>query len=325
MWLSVNSVDAEKQYRRRTLHLSWIHLNGARVFVWIKHSNCIPPVFTPVPVDSNGCCGSASLRISEVDVISTIMLSNRSLPWPNIFLNHFHHSMTSFFRENDNTICLLSRPDCSNMKTCKDIAWLFSFSLFLSLAYRSQSLPDSCVYDLNPKGIIDLTSIGRVDGTPAWKNIPPEKLDAHGNLACPLVRSVASHFSLLVVYSYNPCRPFTQSSCKDVASCQSRIRADTVVSYVTLSHFDLAFATDEKLAYSLGTQNSLQWKVVAGQDLPNLFYTSGERSLLVNLRCLDSGGPNKLDVYGHDSVTNYFTMTLSSKCACWDRCKGQRE
>ena len=67
------------------------------------------------------------------------------------------------------------------MHTRRNIAWLFSFSLFLSLPYRLQSI-DPCVYDLNPKGTIDLTSVGHVDGTPAWKNIAPEKSDNHRNL-----------------------------------------------------------------------------------------------------------------------------------------------
>ncbi|CAF5184529.1 unnamed protein product, partial [Rotaria magnacalcarata] len=75
---------------------------------------------------------------------------------------------------------------------------------------------DPCVFDLHAKGIIDLTGVGHVDGTPAWKNVKPVKDDKH-------------------VYSYNPCRPFTLSTCENVAACQT-------------------FTTDEKLAYSLGTQ-----------------------------------------------------------------------
>ncbi|CAM4890598.1 unnamed protein product [Rotaria socialis] len=118
---------------------------------------------------------------------------------------------------------------------------LFSYLLLVYLPNQLISV-DPCVFDLHAKGIIDLTGVGRVDGTPAWKNVKPVKDDQH-------------------LYSYNPCRPFTQSACINVAACQT-------------------YATDEKLAYSLGTQNSLQWTVAPGKDLPTLHYTTGERTLV---------------------------------------------
>ncbi|CAF3349978.1 unnamed protein product [Rotaria socialis] len=158
--------------------------------------------------------------------------------------------------------------------------------LYLLLVYLPNQLisVDPCVFDLHAKGIIDLTGVGRVDGTPAWKNVKPVKDDQH-------------------LYSYNPCRPFTQSACINVAACQT-------------------YATDEKLAYSLGTQNSLQWTVAPGKDLPTLHYTTGERTLVVSLHCLSAGGKNKLVVHGLNPTTKLYEMTLSSKCACWDGCKG---
>ncbi|CAF1445542.1 unnamed protein product, partial [Rotaria sordida] len=131
--------------------------------------------------------------------------------------------------------------------------------------------------------VIDLTSVGHVDGTPAWKNIVPDLSDSH-------------------VYSYNPCHPFTQSSCKNVAACQT-------------------FASDEKTAYSLGTQNSLQWKFAPSQEYPTLIYKTTERTLHVDLQCLSSGEPDKLEVHGQDPKTGLYNMTLSSKCVCWNGCK----
>ncbi|CAF0928293.1 unnamed protein product [Adineta steineri] len=162
---------------------------------------------------------------------------------------------------------------------------IFSILLFvLALCLRDQlNARTPCIYDLNPKGIIDLTSVGRMDGTPAWKNVHPEISDKH-------------------VYSYNPCHSFTQYACIDVAACQS-------------------YETDEKLVYSLGNQNSMQWEVQTSKDIVTLVYNSGERKLSVYLNCLKPGEPNKLEVHGYDSVAKIFTMTLSSECACWDGCK----
>ena len=77
-----------------------------------------------------------------------------------------------------------------------------------------------CLYDINEKGVIDITSIGRVDGTPRWKNQNPQITDQHGkSLICLTFRS---NVVFILVYSYNPCKPFSQSSCDNVAACQSK-------------------------------------------------------------------------------------------------------
>ncbi|CAF0984760.1 unnamed protein product [Adineta steineri] len=160
-----------------------------------------------------------------------------------------------------------------------------AFLLFLFLhQFNILNAEDPCIYNLNTKGTIDLTSVGRTDGAPMWKDVTPTTSDNH-------------------VYSYNPCHSFTQGECKDVAVCQ-------------------AFATDEKLTYSLGTQNSIKWKTTADDDTPTLIYTSGERTSEVKLRCLTSKEPDKLEVQGYDALKALYTMTLSSKCVCWDGCKG---
>ncbi|CAF3816470.1 unnamed protein product [Adineta steineri] len=169
------------------------------------------------------------------------------------------------------------------MSLRENVVWFFTFFLLLHLPHKLTS-ENPCIYKLNGKGVIDLTSVGRIDGTPGWKRITPEKTDGH-------------------VYSYNPCHSFTETACIDVAGCQ-------------------VYATDEKVAYSLGPQSSVQWKTTSGQDIPTLVYISDEkRSLSVDLRCLNSGESDKLEVHGHDLVTGLYTMTLSSKCACWDGCK----
>jgi hypothetical protein len=70
------------------------------------------------------------------------------------------------------------------MNAKKNVAFLLSFFLLSYLTKESNSF-DPCIYNSNAKGIIDLTSIGNVDGTPAWKNIIPEKSDGHGNSSQP--------------------------------------------------------------------------------------------------------------------------------------------
>ena len=53
---------------------------------------------------------------------------------------------------------------------------------FVLLVYLPNQLisVDPCIYDVSDKGIIDLRSVGRKDGTPAWKNMVPSKSDGHG-------------------------------------------------------------------------------------------------------------------------------------------------
>jgi len=85
------------------------------------------------------------------------------------------------------------------------------------------------------------------------------------------------------------------------------------------------YEAHEELTYSLGTQNSIQWRITAGQDIPTLVYASTERTLEVNLICLKSKEPNKLEVYGYDTAARRFKMTLSSQCVCWNGCKGYRQ
>ncbi|CAF1588949.1 unnamed protein product [Rotaria sp. Silwood1] len=41
---------------------------------------------------------------------------------------------------------------------------------------------DPCKYEIPNKGLIDLSSIGKMDGTPVWKDIPPDKTENYGNL-----------------------------------------------------------------------------------------------------------------------------------------------
>jgi len=65
------------------------------------------------------------------------------------------------------------------MNMQENVASLLLFFLLFYLLHKSNAV-DSCVYDINPKGIIDLSSVGRQDGTPLWKNVDPIMFDNHG-------------------------------------------------------------------------------------------------------------------------------------------------
>ncbi|CAF3738054.1 unnamed protein product [Rotaria sordida] len=81
------------------------------------------------------------------------------------------------------------------------MSWLtiFTYSTLLSSLIIAD---DPCRYQHPTKGVIDLTSLGRTDGQPAY----PDKLPSTGSS---------------YKFSYNPCKPFTeQPNCTGVAVCQ---------------------------------------------------------------------------------------------------------
>jgi len=65
------------------------------------------------------------------------------------------------------------------MNMQENVASLLSFFLLLQLLHKLNAV-GPCVYDINPKGIIDISSIGRQDGTPLWKNVDSSVGYGHG-------------------------------------------------------------------------------------------------------------------------------------------------
>lgn len=91
------------------------------------------------------------------------------------------------------------------------------------LINESRGAPGPCLYDINPRGVIDLSSVGNQDGTPRWRSIQPVPSDNHGNyyLFVFLFLNHTKSIEFLKVYSFNPCYAFTQNNCENVAACQS--------------------------------------------------------------------------------------------------------
>ena len=66
------------------------------------------------------------------------------------------------------------------MNIQENVAYLLSFFLILYLVNESNAVVDPCIYSSDPRGIINITSLGRADGMPMWKNIHPNSSDNHG-------------------------------------------------------------------------------------------------------------------------------------------------
>ncbi|CAF1486162.1 unnamed protein product [Adineta steineri] len=154
---------------------------------------------------------------------------------------------------------------------------------FISLSVILNTLviaDNPCRFE-HSKGIIDLTSLGRTDGTAAY---PDEE------------SSPPTEF----IYNYNPCKPFSEEyDCIDVAVCQ--------------------FSKDKEAFYSLGDQESAIWNPgESPDDSPSITYRTGIRESSVTLICA-TDGTNKLEVLGEDPV-DYYQFRLINKCVCWNGC-----
>ncbi|CAF1391224.1 unnamed protein product [Adineta steineri] len=162
------------------------------------------------------------------------------------------------------------------------IYWLKSFiSLLIALSTLIVA-DDPCRFE-HSKGIIDLTSLGRTDGKPAYPDQTP---------------SVGSNY----VYSYNPCKPFSEGdTCKGVAACQ--------------------VSKDRTLTFILAKQDSAEWDAGAGTGAnPSIWYTLGTKRVSVELVCATDES-NQLEVLGEGPINTY-KFRLTNKCACWNGCGG---
>jgi hypothetical protein len=77
---------------------------------------------------------------------------------------------------------------------------------------------------------------------------------------------------------------------------------------------------DGQFTFVLGTQDSAKWDAQGVSDNHTISYSSGEKQVLVTLVC--SKGPTIVDALGEDPINNY-KFRVTSKCACWNGCKGK--
>ncbi|CAF1660449.1 unnamed protein product, partial [Adineta ricciae] len=162
---------------------------------------------------------------------------------------------------------------------------MFRLKTFISLFVVLSALitaEDPCRFE-HTKGTIDLSSLGRIDGKPAYPDEYPP---------------VGSNY----LYSYNPCKPFSEgATCNNVAVCQ--------------------ISKDKQFTFILGKQESAEWNPGRGLGTnPSITYTYDTKQASIQLMCA-TDETNQLEVLG-EGPTNFYKFRLINKCACWDGCKG---
>ncbi|XP_071102239.1 uncharacterized protein [Haliotis cracherodii] len=139
----------------------------------------------------------------------------------------------------------------------------------------------SCKTD---KGVVDLTPLSSTNG-PRFKDMPAPNGDK---------------------FSWNPCKSFSEGTCKGVAACQ--IQKLLPPSYFNIGNQDSAtFTVDQglKLTYSAAT-------FLDQPGAPNTV-----RTTKVSLVCDESKDPGELTVDGETKAGSaVYVMTLASKYAC---------
>ncbi|CAF1526013.1 unnamed protein product [Adineta ricciae] len=99
------------------------------------------------------------------------------------------------------------------------------------------------------------------------------------------------------LYSFNPCYSFREETCQNVAVCQ--------------------ISPDRRFSFELARQGSSSWSLDTSYR-PTLNYTSGSKTVLITMVC-SSADEDSLEVLG-ETRSNYYTMQLRSRCACWNGC-----
>jgi hypothetical protein len=99
------------------------------------------------------------------------------------------------------------------------ITWFTIFIVVFVILSPIIIADDPCKFTHPDKGTIDLTTLGKTDGTPAYLDkIPPT---GSNYSTFNLFQGLTRKYFFVVEFSYNPCRPFSEGvDCQDVAACQ---------------------------------------------------------------------------------------------------------
>ncbi|XP_045168083.1 cation-dependent mannose-6-phosphate receptor-like isoform X2 [Mercenaria mercenaria] len=123
--------------------------------------------------------------------------------------------------------------------------------------------------------MIDLSSVGNTDGNPLFYDLP----------------STLDEF----LYSYNPCGPFTELTCVDVAACQ--------------------YSPYYYTGYDIGVPDKVSFNYDGLNVIANYVSQDGTRQSFITLVCDPGAATPSLDVMGESTTTQYY-MTLTSAAAC---------
>jgi len=95
------------------------------------------------------------------------------------------------------------------------------FIAVLTLLFSTICMSDPCRFEYPGKGVIDITTLGRTDGTAAYADRIPSGQPSYSMLILFLVYIRTRRCLLIIEYSYNPCKPFSEGFyCTNVAVCQ---------------------------------------------------------------------------------------------------------
>ncbi|XP_013380064.1 uncharacterized protein LOC106151379 [Lingula anatina] len=166
---------------------------------------------------------------------------------------------------------------------CMMLAWslVLSFTFNIAAARDCVKVNDcSCQMD-DGSGLVDIATLGRTDGKPAFSGLDPNS----------------------VKYSYNPCYPFTDGACENVAACQNL----------------------QNQNIPIGKQDGSLWNVDPASNELIVTYTQNttgqEQVTIVTLVC-NKTITDTADYIAIGTVTGnapYF-LSISHKCACPGLC-----
>lgn len=95
----------------------------------------------------------------------------------------------------------------------------------------------------------------------------------------------------------------------------------TIVDCITICFLSCLVSWDGKFQFALGTQDSAKWNPGDAGSNPTVSYTDGSKLVRVELICSE-------DVRGDlialgENPMNTYKFRLTSKCACWNGCRGE--
>ncbi|CAM4812776.1 unnamed protein product [Rotaria magnacalcarata] len=137
---------------------------------------------------------------------------------------------------------------------------LVAIPFLLNLFLATSNGENPCRY-ADSAGIIDLTSLGHTDGTPAFADITTS--------------------TSAWKYSFNPCKPFTEgTTCKDVAVCQVPLISGE--SFILAKHDSAVWVPPAGFGGSSTLTYAYQTKIVHIREELNIF--GWQTYFLLNLK-----------------------------------------
>lgn len=96
-------------------------------------------------------------------------------------------------------------------------------TIIFTISFSAISADDPCRF-VHPTGVIDLTSLGRTDGKPAYPDQVPTATPYYSMFVLFQILKYTIQCLIIIEYSYNPCKPFSEGEiCQNVAACQSEL------------------------------------------------------------------------------------------------------